>query len=216
MIKYQLLALALVIFISSAMGQDKAVTGTVVSDENSPLSKIKLTVEGLPFGDVTKKDGSFKLEKVQSDDIIVVQLKNKTNAKFHLGDCSTLKLIVSDDMVTVHRDGVAMEKALAQKKVYSSSGGANSDNIITAKMIERLHPRTVSEAIKMKSPSFNTQPVSINSGKTPLVYLDGVETTFDNIHSVPIQYVESIEINKHGDGYGARGAAGVIIVKTKK
>ena len=214
--KYLLFVLALVIFSPSVMGQEKTVTGTVVSGEDSPLNKIKLTVEGLPFGGVTKKDGTFKLEKVQSDDIIVVLLKNNTNAKFHLGECSTLKLIVSNDMVTVHRDGVAMETATVQKKVYGSSSGANSDNIITAKMIERLQPRTVVEAIKMKGSSFNSQPVSINSGRTPLVYLDGVETTFGNIYSLPIQYVESIEINKHGDGYGVRGAAGVIIVKTKK
>ena len=213
--KFLLFLLAFVIIMPFIQGQNKTVTGTVVNDEDIPIGKIRLTIEDLPYGDVTKKDGTFKIEKVQSEDIFVVQLKNKKNAKFPLGDCNTLKIIISNDLVTVLRDGVAMEKITAQKKVYNSKE-SNASNIITAKMIERLHPRTVADAIRMKSPGLNSAPISINSGKNILYYIDGTETTVDNVYSLPIESVESIEINKHGEGYGARGAAGVIIVKLKK
>ena len=210
-----ILLLVIVIFTPSAWGQSVTVTGTVVSNTETPVSKIRLTIEGLPYGDVTKKNGSFKLEKVLPEDTIVVPLKNKMYAKFLLGDCKTLKIVLSDNMVEVHRDGVAMEKVKAQKKTYGF-GDHNSTRIVTAKMIERIKPRTVADAIKMTNPNFNARPISINSDKIPLVYLDGTETTFDNINSLPIQYVETIEVNKHGEGYGARGAAGVILVTSKK
>ena len=212
--KILLFVLTIVTFSSSAIGQSRTVTGTVVSGEDSPVSKIRLTVDGLPYGDVTKKNGTFKIEKVQSEDSIIVQLKNKNNAKFLLGDCSTLKLTLSNDMVTVHRDGVAMESVTAQKRSFGSNN--SNSNIITAKMIDRLHPRTVADAIRMRSPGFNSAPISVNSAKIPLVFLDGIETTFENVNSLPIETIETIEINKHGEGYGARGAAGVITVTQKK
>ncbi len=64
---------------------------------------------------------------------------------------------------------------------------------------------------------------SILNPTEPLVILDGVEiandlpykTGFDIVsESVPIEIVESIEVNKTGEGYGVRGANGVIIIKT--
>ena len=212
--KILLFVLAFIIIIPYVQGQDRTVTGIIVSGDDRPVSKIKLTIDDLPYGGVTKKDGTFKIDKLQPEDTIIVQLNNKKYAKFLLRDCSTLKLILSNDIVTVYRDGIAMENVMAQKKVYGSNN--SNSTIITAKMIDRLRPRSVYDAIRMKSPGFNSMPISFNSPKIPLVYLDGIETSFDIVNSLPIESIETIEINKHGDGYGARGAAGVILVTQKK
>ena len=79
--------------------------------------------------------------------------------------------------------------------------------------------------IKAFIPGFSTSGGSstIRGSKTltlstePLVLLDGRETTLDEAdQSCNAQDVELIEVIKDGLGYGAKGANGVIIIRTKK
>ena len=67
-------------------------------------------------------------------------------------------------------------------------------------------------------------PNSIHLSTEPLVIVDGVpiyggggETPLGAVNNaVPIDIVESIEVNKTGEGYGVQGANGVIIIKTRR
>ena len=67
-------------------------------------------------------------------------------------------------------------------------------------------------------------PSSINLSTEPLIIVDGIrmypfpdETPLGTVNNnIPIDLVESIEVNKTGEGYGAEGANGVIIIKTRR
>jgi Outer membrane receptor proteins, mostly Fe transport len=218
-----ILAIVLIIPASWGQGQNMFVSGTVVSKNETPVNKIKMSVAGLPFYDITKKDGSFALDKVRSEDTIVVQLKNKTYASFLLGDCNTMKIVVLDDMIAIHREGVDTEKAYIKKGTFAFSE-AKSNSVITAKMIDRMRPHTLADALKAFVPGINFKqgnivlqaPKSISLSNDALVYLDGMESSFEHINSISVYDIERIEIDKSGYGYGARGANGVVVVNTKR
>jgi len=58
---------------------------------------------------------------------------------------------------------------------------------------------------------------SINSGVTPLLVVDGVpHEDISMLWSVRVESIEEMEIVKNGTFYGARGANGVIVIKTAK
>ena len=221
--KFLLYILVIILFIPTSWGQNRSVSGTVVSKNETPVNKIKVSIAGLPFYDTSKKDGSFTLDKARSDDTIVVQLKNKTYASFMLGECDKLKIVLLDDEVAIHREGVDTEKVYIMKGTFIFNE-AKSNSVITAKMIDRMRPHTLADALKTFVPgiSFNQgnlvlqPPKSIALGNTALIYLDGMESSFEHVNGISVFDIERVEIDKSGYGYGARGANGVLIVNTKR
>ena len=221
--KFLLYILVIILFIPTSWGQNRSVKGIIVSKNETPVNKIKISIAGLPFYDHSKKDGSFTLDKARSDDTIVVQLKNKIYASFMLGECDKLKIVILDDEVAIHREGVYTEK------VYITKGNitfneAKSNSVITAKMIDRMRPQTLFDALKVFVPGISLNqgdivlqaPKSIILSNNALVYLDGMESSFEHVNGISVYDIERVEIDKSGYGYGARGANGVVIVNTKR
>ena len=221
--KALLFILAIVLIIPYSWGQNRSVTGIVVSKNETPINKIRVSIAGLPFYDLSKKDGSFTLDKARSDDTIVVRLKNRTYASFMLGECNKLKIVILDNEVAIHREGIDTENVYIAKGTFTFSE-AKSNSVVTAKMIDRLRPQTLIDALKVFVPEINFNqgnialqaPKSIMLENKPLVYLDGMETTFEHVNNMSVYNIERVEIDKSGYGYGARGANGVIIVNTKR
>ena len=226
--KILLLAVAYLISLSS-WGQNRDVSGTIVSERGVPVKNIKLSVMSLPISTKTNKNGEFTLKKVRSDDSIVIHVNKKAYARFVLGENDSLKLVLSDKAVAIHnqKNNTAIEDLpIVVGTLYNNETIATST--ITAKMIERTNPLTIADAIRGQIPGVNLHTEagtsyitmrgakSLNLSEHSLIVVDGMETTFDSANSISVYDVESIEVNKDGFGYGVKGANGVVIIKTKK
>jgi hypothetical protein len=214
-------------FLLSVWGQDMNVTGIVVLNNGNPVKNVKLSVADFPISTKTNKNGKFTLKKVRPEDTIIVQV-NKNYAKFRIGENDTLKLVLSDNLLSVNPgDKDPVQAPFLQGTLYNSE--TRTVSVITSKMIERTNALTLVDAIKGRVPGVHIQTTesgeyyatmrggkSLNMSEHALVIVDGVETTLDFASNLSIHDVESIEISKDGFGYGVKGANGVIIIKTKK
>ena len=209
-------------------GQTRDVSGIVVSENGFPIKNIKLSVVDIPVSAKTNKSGRFLLKKVQSEDTIVVHIGKKSYVKIHLADFDSLKIVLSDKMVSIHDGENAPIMAPIQEAV-SNMHETRSVSVITSKMIERRSLLSIADAIKNMAPGVNV--VNGGSGElivtmrgiksftlpqNALIILDGMETTFDQANAISVHEVDNIEINKDGIGYGVKGANGVVIINLKK
>ena len=225
--KFFLLIFAGCFFLQS-LGQTRNVSGIVVSENGFPVNNIKLSVVDASISIKTNKNGKFVLKKVQSGDTIVVQVSKKAFVKINVEDFDSLKIVLTDKMVAVHRDESAPIMAPIQEGVFNKYE-TRAVSIITSKMIERRSILSIADAIKNLAPGVNVSTKgtgelyvtmrgikSFNLPQDALILLDGMETTFDQANSMSVHDVDFIEINKDGVGYGVKGANGVVIINLKK
>ena len=202
--------------------QKRDVTGRVVNESGKPVKGVRISIVNTKIMKRTNKKGEFRLKDVLPTDSAVVYLKGNRGAKFLLGDVEQLQLQVKEETLAID-NGENAVKSVSLENMYFKRYG--SGNIVTRQMIERNNFLSIKEAIKAFIPGFSTSGGSnaIRGSKTltlstePLVLLDGRETTLDEAdQSCNAQDVELIEVIKDGLGYGAKGANGVIIIRTKK
>lgn len=202
--------------------QKRDVTGRVVNESGKPVKGVRISIVNTKIMERTNKKGEFRLKDVLPTDSAIVYLKGNRGAKFLLGDAEQLQLQVKEGALAIGNGENAM-KSVSLENMYFKRYG--SGNIVTRQMIERNNFLSIKEAIKAFIPGFSTSGGSstIRGSKTltlstePLVLLDGRETTLDEAdQSCNAQDVELIEVIKDGLGYGAKGANGVIIIRTKK
>ena len=143
-----------------------------------------------------------------------------------LGDAGRLQLKVSSGALEVGDGKGAAPTVTVAEWVFKRYG---SGSVITAQMIERNGYLTIKEAVKACIPGVSFEysdegerilirgSKSLNLSTDPLVIVDGAETTFAAAdQGCHVNDVELIEVVKDGLGFGAKGANGVIIIKTKK
>ena len=208
---------------TSSWGQDKNVSGIIVSEKGIPVKNIKLSIVNLPISTKTNKNGEFILKKVRSEDSIVIHVNKKAYARFRLGDNDSLKLVLSNKTIALNNQGNAPigELPIVSGTILNEN---SSPSIITSKMIERTNPLTIADAIKGQLAGVDVHDgyitmrgeKTLNMSNNSLIIVDGMEATFDYANAISVYDVECIEANKSGFGYGTKGACGVLIITTKK
>lgn len=227
--KVLLLLLAVFIVSSNAINvfaQKKDVNGMVVDQDGNPVKGARLGVVNTTLMVKTNKKGEFSLKGVFPSDSVVIYLKGNKGAKFLLGDMERLQLKVKSDVLMIDNGKSVASSVSVETLVFKRYG---SGSVVTAQMIERNGYLTIKEAIKACIPgvSFDYSDggekivirgsKSLNLSTDPLVILDGVETTFSAAdQGCHVNDVELIEVIKDGLGYGAKGANGVIVIRTKR
>lgn len=206
--------------------QEKDITGTVVDGNGAPLKNVQLSIHYTRLNTKTDKNGRFTLKKVLSTDTVQVVLEKKNAAHFEAGDNNNLQLTVVNNLLQVNSEAGLMATVpftpLPREKKL--------ETVITDKMIERNGFRSVMDAIKSMMPfvSFSTDEngevyagmrgqnsLTLSSAST--VFLDGVETPFNDINnSLNVWDIKTIEAHKNGGGYGLKGTNGVIVITTKQ
>ncbi|MDH6535553.1 outer membrane receptor for monomeric catechols [Parabacteroides sp. PM5-20] len=226
--KKLLLILVSLLFLYPIYGQDRNVSGLIVTREGKPAKGVKVSVLDTRISTKTNKNGEFRLRKLRSDDSILVQINKDLYARFLLGENERVKLVLSDDLLTVEQE---KGQSIPASLLYAMHVHENrSVSFVNSRMIKRSSAITLVDVIKEMLPGVIIQTdedtgqisatmrgkKSLNMSNESLVILDGTETTIHEAnHSVEAGAIESIEVIKDGFGYGVKGSNGVIVIKTK-
>lgn len=191
----------------------------------NPVKKAKIYVDKNYISQSDKK-GRFGLTDVKPTDtlkivyqkkIYYIPVDGKKSIKIKLADQldKYAKFEAEEDQDLV---GVGFGYVKRRESLDISNG-------ISGDVIRRTNATNVLEALiglvpGMSFYNINGQTrvtirgLSTNSDKTdPLFLVDNVEV--DNLNSISIESVENVEVLKDGSMYGAKGANGVIIVRTR-
>ena len=201
------------------------------ADNGDPLAGVNIVVQDQNQGAVSDFDGKFNIENFQSGSTLV----------FSYVGYKTLSLkISSEDFLDFKNINVSLESDLSEldeivvigygsQKLSDISGAVST---VTSDAIESGTPVRVEDALQGQASGVNiissgspgSKPtvlirgISSYAGNDPLVVIDGVSASIDDLNSVNPNDIKSVNILKDAalaSIYGVKGGSGVIVITTK-
>lgn len=204
------------------------ITGRI-TDDKGPLEGVSVVLKGTSRGTLTDKDGNFKLEVENSSAVLVFSLIGYQTQEEAVGSRTAIDLTMTskseglNDVVVV---GYGTQKKSVVTGAISSVKASDLEDQPVNRLEDALQGRTSGVTIAANSgqPGSTEQvrvrgTTSIGANTDPLYVVDGVPLDGGGLDYLNPADIESIEVLKDAASqaiYGARAAAGVILVTTKK
>ena len=230
----------LMLIASSAIAQDRTVTGTVTAKEDGlPLPGVSIKVKGTTTGTQTGADGKFSLKVSPEAKVLQFTFVGYTTKEVNLGSSSQINVVLVTDAKQLG-EIVVVGYGTATKQSFTGSA-----SVVTAEVLENRPVTSFEKALQGAVAGVTVQSVSgqpgasstvrirgvgsISASATPLYVIDGIPissgdfslaaTTSDVLSTLNPNDIESISVLKDasaGSIYGSRAANGVILITTKK
>ena len=221
-----LFSLFLLFSVFVTMGQSqRLVTGTVISSENGDLLPGASVIEkGTTNGTSTDFDGKFSLNVSSDATTLVISF---------IGFVTQEVSITSNNLtISLVTDANALEEVVVTgygtQKITKVSGAIST---VKSVEIEKLKPVRVEEALQGQvsgvsviqggspgsKPSVLIRGIPSFSGTDPVVIINGVPQTLDDLNALNALDIKSIDVLKDAATtsiYGVKGGNGVIVVTT--
>ena len=206
--------------------QDRAVLGTVTSEEEGPLPGVNILVKGTSTGTVTDIEGDYRLDGISDAAVLVFSAVGYTSEEVTVGDQSTIDMLLLPDIQSLSEVVVVgygnQERAKVSSAISNVSGEEIADLPVPSAE-QALQGRVA--GINISGSGAPGRPANIRIrgiGSTrnsdPLVVIDGVPVGQGRLRDVHPNNIGSISVLKDAASsaiYGSRAGNGVIIVTTK-
>jgi TonB-dependent starch-binding outer membrane protein SusC len=238
--KFLLLCSAVVLALSSALAQERTVSGRVTSTEDgSSLPGVNVVIKGTTNGTVTDSDGNFKLNVPPSGGALVFSFIGLQTTEVPIGDRSVVDVSLSLDVTQLSEVVVSSYQTIKKTELsgsVASVGGKTIENLPIPSLDRAIQGRIAGVQINASNgiPGGNTQVRirgvgSISGSNEPLYIVDGVQITAGDrsrrvissniLNGINANDIESVDVLKDAAAasiYGSQAANGVIIITTKK
>ena len=210
----------------SAYAQELTLNGTVLDENNQPLTGAGVMVKGTTNGEVTDLDGKFTIWlNKKGVDITVSYIGYKTY-EFRYGGQDNITIRLEPDTELLEEIVVVGYGTMKKSDLTGSVASVSSDAIEgyqVSSIAGALGGQiagvqiTQTDGTPGASVSINIRGVgTLNGDNSPLYIVDGFQV--DNIDWLSNSDIESIEVLKDASSaaiYGSRAANGVLMVTTK-
>ncbi len=208
--------------------EKKRISGSVVDENGEPLPGTTVTIEGTTRGVITGADGTFSLEVIPSN-ILVISFIGKETQKVPVGNRVLFNITMQKQ--TEQLEDVTVVAFAKQKKesVIASITTIQPDELklpssnltasLAGKMSGIISYQRSGEPGEDNAQFFVRGVTTFGYKKDPLILIDGVELTSEDLARMQPDDIASFSIMKDATAtslYGARGANGVIYVTTKE
>lgn len=219
------------------------ITGSVEDENGDPIAGATVLIKGTRIGSITDGKGQFKLDVKSPGMSLVITCQGYIAQEIKVKDGSRLTIVMKKSEKVL--DEVMISTGIFTRKKESYTG---SVTVVTAKELQQFGNRNLLTSLRNIDPSFNiVESNSFGSNpnrlpeiqirgnsslpnvnqlqdetrvglNTPLVILDGFESTLQRLLDINENEVETLTLLKDASAtsiYGSRGANGVIVIKTK-
>ena len=206
--------------------EGRSITGTV-TDQYGPVTGANVVIKGTTTGTITDLDGNFTLENVPAGTILQISYIGYTTQEVKVGNQTHLDISLQEDSQSL--DELVVVGYGVQKKVDLSGAVATVPTEVLADRpvlnvgqalqgsVANMNV-TIGSGQATDSPTFNIRGTTSLNGGDPLVVIDGVISTAEELNRMNPTDIGSISVLKDAASsaiYGSRAAFGVILVTTK-
>lgn len=212
-------------YCSKSIAQERTITGTVTT-EDGPLPGASILQKGTANGTVTDFNGNFKLQLLETEDpVLVISYIGFVPKELNLEEGQNNIAIQLKTDFNQLEDVVVI--GYGQKKKVNLTGSVSQieTEAIEGKPVSNAYQALQGEAagliIQQASsqpgavPQINIRGLSTINGNTPLIVVDGVISSLNNINPNNIKSISVLKDAASASIYGSRAANGVILVTTK-
>ncbi|MCD7936426.1 MAG: TonB-dependent receptor [Tannerellaceae bacterium] len=201
------------------------VTGIILDAYNDPLTGVSIVIKGEGRGTITDLDGRFSLEVPQGS-VLTVSFICYQKQEFTIRDNRPLTIRLQEEFTDL--DEVVVVGYGTQKKVNLTG----SIGIISSRELALKPVGQTSTALQGLLPGVTVTQSSGQPGEdggqirirgigtlsdaNPLVLIDGVEGSINNIDPNSIESISVLKDAASSSIYGSRAANGVVLVTTKR
>ena len=225
--KSKILFLTLFLIASITFSQTVDIKGVVADNSNIPLPGVNVIVKNTSKGASTDFDGNYTLKEVPINSTIVFSyIGFQTQEVAVTSSSQTINVTLLEDAQSLDEVVVI---GYGTQKISNISGSVST---VGKKSIEDLKPVRAEEALQGQASGVNVisngspgakptvliRGIPSYTGTDPLVVIDGVSQSLDDLNSLNPSDIESINVLKDAALsaiYGVKGGNGVIVVKTK-
>ncbi len=211
---------------TASWSQARKISGRVVSEEdNKPLSGVNILLKGKTIGTQTSPTGDFTID-ASSGDILVFSFVGYGSQEVTVGSSSSISVTLKPDAAKLGEVVVVGYGTQSRRTVTSSIGKLNTEvlanaprsNVGTALQGTLAGLRVINTSgTPGASPSIILRGgASINNPSAPLVVVDGIQRSFNDIAAEDIASIEILKDAASTAIYGARANNGVILITTKQ
>lgn len=204
--------------------QNGVCKGVVKDNQGETVIGASVVVKGSTNGTITGLDGDFTLDNVKRGDVIQISYIGYVSQEV-VWQGTPLNITLKEDSQTLEEVvvvGFGLQKkanltgSVSQVKMDDVLGERPVTNVKNALQGSMPGLMVSGGASPGEAKSFNIRgTVSIN-GMNPLVLIDNVEGDIDLLNPEDIESVTVLKDAASSAIYGARAAAGVILITTKK
>lgn len=205
--------------------QQVQVSGNV-SDDAGPLPGVSVFVKGTNNGTATDFDGNYEIT-ADSDAVLSFSFIGYKDKDVSIGGKTTINVKLEEDVSALEEVVVVGYGAQRKKELTGAVAQVKSEELLktsTADIGTALQGQIAGVNVVASSGAPGSEAnvmirglTSINGANRPLYVVDGIP--FDGDPKLSINEIETIDVLKDGASaaiYGTRGAAGVILITTKK
>jgi TonB-linked SusC/RagA family outer membrane protein len=212
--------------------QQKTVSGKVIDEKGEPLPGVTVLIKGTTQGNVTDMDGDYTITNIPDGTVLRFSFVGMLTQEIEVGSQTNIN-------VTMRVDAIGLDEVVAIG--YGTQKKAALTSAIDVVDSERLSNRPVSStssllqgvapSLNISTPDGGNTPganpkVTIraeadldpNTITSPLVVIDGVQSTMEDFNNLNADDIETINVMKDAASaaiYGAQAAHGVLMVTTK-
>jgi TonB-linked SusC/RagA family outer membrane protein len=212
--------------VAGAYAQTKAIKGKVVDETNQPVIGASVKIQGTSTGTITDPNGNYSIN-ASSKDVLLFSFIGYNSVQETVASRSLINVVLKESAVQI-QDVVVVGYGTQKKANLTGAvstvdvGKSLSSKPFTdvGKGLQGAVPGltvTYGSGGLTSAPTLNVRGlVSINGTSAPLIMVDGI--VVQDITQVSPEDIESISVLKDAAStsiFGARAAAGVIMIKTK-
>ena len=223
-----MIPLMLVLSMNFSFAQEKLLSGKVVDQDNIPLPGVSVLVVGTTRGAQTDFDGNYS----------ILVSEGETLRFSYLGMSPVERLVGRENSMDIQMEVSA--EMLEEVVLVGYGSGQNKNRVassistLSSEALEARPNASFVQSLQGQIPgvqiaAISGQPgdnstvlvrglTSLSGNIEPLFIMDGVPIDENNFRSLNPNDIESINVLKDGSAsalYGNRGAAGVVVIKTK-
>ena len=223
---YRVLENNFVVLSLESILQGNTVTGTIIDTYGDPLPGVTVMVKGTTTGTASDAKGAYTLQVPDGDATLVFSFVGFLTQEIRVGEKQNINITLLED--TRILEEVVVVGYGTQKKVNLTGAVA----VVSGQDITSKAATDVLSAMQGQLPGVT---ILRNSGKpgseisnirirgftsvndaSALVLIDGVEGSLQTLNAEDIESISVLKDAASASIYGARAAAGVILVTTKK
>ncbi|MBR5671422.1 MAG: TonB-dependent receptor plug domain-containing protein [Bacteroidales bacterium] len=193
--------------------------GLLVDMTGKGIKNVKVEVKNTNRYTRTDKKGRFGLTNITPQDTLVFTIKKLTH-EVEVGDAKSLRIVMASENTddwSASQDDELVDFGFMYVKRREYTGGASG---LTEENLQGF--TNLAEALNALVPNVNVSSdgsvnirgqKSLMASNNALILLNNQE--IGSVLDVNIYDVKSVEILKDGEGFGSRGANGVVVIRTK-
>ncbi|WP_246255529.1 SusC/RagA family TonB-linked outer membrane protein [Cyclobacterium plantarum] len=208
--------------------REKTITGKVVADDGEGIPGANIRIKDTTIGTVTDLEGNYSITVPNEEAVLIFSFIGFVTQEEVVGNRSVININLSTDLssldeVVVVGFGTQKKESIvgAMTSINPSELRIPSSNLTTSlagRIAGLVSYQTSGEPGADNAQFFVRGVASFNGQNGPLILIDGVELTTDDLARLQPDDIESFAVLKDPTTtaiYGARGANGIILVTTK-